>query len=93
MQTGKYHTAAEVIGGLFIAARAQIGSKEENININQTFELFKKLMEELAKSPQTFFAVSEEDAAKIKKGEQKFLADLAQAEKARMSHWQEVLKV
>lgn len=93
MQTGKYHTAAEVIGGLFIAARAQISSKEENIDIDQTFELFKKLMEELAKSPQTFFAVSEEDAAKIKKGEQQFLADLTQAEKARMAQWQEVLKV
>jgi hypothetical protein len=88
MQTGNYHTAAEVIGGMFIAARAQSTSKEENIDIDETFRLFNKLMEELAASPQTFFAVSPEDAAKIKEGEQQFLIDLAQAEKARMAQRQ-----
>lgn len=88
MQTGNYHTAAEVIGGMFIAARAQSTAREENIDIDETFRLFNKLMEKLAASPQTFFAVSAEDVDKIKKGEQQFLTDLAQAEKVRMAQKQ-----
>lgn len=47
MQGGRYHTLAEVVGGSFIAARALFASEGENINIEETEELFKALMHDL----------------------------------------------
>jgi len=47
MQGGRYHTLAEVVGGSFIAARALFASEQDNVNIQETEELFKALMNDL----------------------------------------------
>lgn len=68
MQTGQYHTAGEVLGGLFIVARGLFTTDAENMNIDQTFKMFEGLMREFAESPERFLAVNADDTAKIKAG-------------------------
>lgn len=85
MQAGNYHTAAEVLGGLFIAGRSLCCTDEENKEIGRTYELFEQLMTEFSQTPEKFFDVSPEDAAKINGHEKAFRKDLAQAEKERIT--------
>ncbi len=84
MQTGKYHTAGEVIGGLFIAARGLSTTKEENINIKETFEKFGKLMKEFSDSPETFLDVDKEDLAKVKASTPEFTGQIRTTDEARI---------
>ncbi len=90
MQAGNYHTAAEVLGGLFIAGRGLTCSDEENKDIGRTYQLFEKLMAEFSQTPEKFFDVTPEDAAKIKGHEKEFRKDLAIAEKTRITTHHEV---
>ena len=66
MQTGQYHTAGEVLGGLFIAARALCTDETDNKDIQKTYQMFAGLMKELSTHPEQFFAVDEEQDLKIK---------------------------
>lgn len=62
MQSGQYHTAGEVLGGLFIAA---IENSGEKLTIEQTYSRFEALMHAFAEHPENFFAMNEQDKAKI----------------------------
>lgn len=84
MQTGQYHTAAEVLGGLFIAART-LSSKEKNhIDIDQTYQMFTQLIQEFSASPETFFAVPDEDKERINAGLKRFSEKQSGAELQRI---------
>ncbi len=91
MQAGQYHTAGEVLGGLFIAARSLCSPEEERTNIKETYALFEKLMEEFSADPTTFFAVDPEDKAKIQEGVQHFSKELEKQELARIRSKQSAL--
>jgi len=65
MQSGQYHTAAEVLGGLFIAMRGLTTEEAKNIDIKETYVLFSRLMKDFADHPERFFGVKEEDAKKM----------------------------
>lgn len=84
MQAGKYHTAGEVVGGLYIAA-SSLSEKGPNLDIDSTYEEFQVLMEEFSKSPQTFLAPSDEDVKKLTSdsAQKRFNSAFTAAEKSR----------
>ncbi len=63
MQGGQYHTAAEVLGGLLIAASAL--DTKENMEIGATFKMFEGVMKAFAQKPENFFALTDEAKEKI----------------------------
>ncbi len=65
MQAGRYHTAGEVLGGLLVAARGLSCTDAQNNNIDETYASFNQLMEEFSQSPESFFAIGEEEKSKI----------------------------
>lgn len=89
MQSGQYHTAAEVLGGLFMAARGLQTSTDEarkdNINIPKTYQMFTNLMQAFSAHPENFFAVNDADKAKITSPENLQIAtqQLAMGQQAR----------
>lgn len=92
MQAGQYHTAGEVLGGLFIAARSLCSTEEERTNIKETYALFEKLMQEFSADPNKFFAVDPEDEAKIQQGAQQFSQELQKQELERIRSKQQAIK-
>ncbi len=85
MQSGQYHTAGEVLGGLFIAARANTLDKRSNENVRETYDQFKSLMEEFAKSPEHFISITDQDRSKIDSKLPTFMEQLKKREEARAS--------
>lgn len=59
MQTGKYHTSAEVLGGLLIGALAS--SKADNFSDEEVFHMFEVLMEDFSKHPENYFSLTNEE--------------------------------
>ncbi|NGX57960.1 MAG: hypothetical protein K940chlam3_00861 [Chlamydiae bacterium] len=85
MQTGQYHTAGEVIGGLYMAAKGLHCTPKEFQDIDKTVGEFSKLMSEFSKSPEEFLAVNDLDKQKIKKGKKGFKKMVVAAEKERIA--------
>lgn len=69
MQAGQYHTAGEVLGGLFIASRALTvpeGKKEGSYqDIKVTYKQFEDLMGDFSAHPDHFINVRDEDKDKV----------------------------
>lgn len=53
MQAGKYHSAAEVLGGLFIGSLTG-----ENVSPQDTFQMFQALMEDFSNHPNKYLPLS-----------------------------------
>jgi hypothetical protein len=60
MQSGQYHTAAEVLGGLCISATAMKG-----MNAEEVFELFEVLMKHFSRHPEQYFPLDKEMEEKL----------------------------
>ncbi|SCA64215.1 hypothetical protein SCG7086_CR_00020 [Chlamydiales bacterium SCGC AG-110-P3] len=80
MQTGGYHSTGEVIGGLFIAARALTCEEKEIDDIETSFSGFEKLIKEFSQEPEKFLSVTEADKEKIDHGQKEFLARFKKVE-------------
>lgn len=65
MQSGKFHTAAEVLGGLLIFGRGLTCTENDNKDIQKTYKMFERLMEEFSKHPENFISVNEADKREI----------------------------
>jgi hypothetical protein len=68
MEAGGYHTAGEVVGGMFISARGLLETEEDNTNNDETRELFTKLVVDFSVHPEHYIAgigPTEQDVDKL----------------------------
>ncbi|MDR2806610.1 MAG: hypothetical protein LBB11_00425 [Puniceicoccales bacterium] len=65
MQSGQYHSAAEVLGGLYCAAITLFPEGNDPSDFNQIAPKFRKMWEAFKEHPEDFFPLSDEEKLKL----------------------------